>query len=332
MDVTVIICTYNRAVRLARTLEYFSRLRPQGYAAEMVVVDNRSTDATAAIIRQAAAESEIPIRYAREDQQGKSFALNRALTIAQGDILALTDDDVLPGEGWLDRVVELFRARNIAFAAGKVLPIWEVQPRPEFLTRRAQDIWGPLALVDYGDEPFDYVAGAAGQRLPVGANLAFKRDVIVRAGGWRDDLGKVNNTLISGEDHEIFLRLMRLGDFRGVYDPALVVFHDVPAMRLTPKYFRRWFFAWGRSAARMFDDLYSFVDELGHVPYVAGIPRFMYRQALEQLWLWGRAALGRDKLERQVEELYAIRFAGLFWERWGWWMRQRGRRIDANGV
>src|SRR5262245_50793641 len=207
MDVSVLICTHNRAARLARTLDYFVALRPIGYTAEVVVVDNRSRDETAQVIAGAARRASIPIVYAYEEQQGKSFALNRGLRIAAGDVLALTDDDVTPGDGWIERIVDTFRTRDVEFVGGKVLPLWEKSPDAELLTRRGQDIWGPLALVDYGDEPFEYSIDAAGQRLPVGANLTFRRATIDRLGGWRTDLGKVNNTLISGEDHEIFLRL-----------------------------------------------------------------------------------------------------------------------------
>src|SRR6185503_20045692 len=113
--------------------------------------------------------------------------------------------------------------------------------------------WGPLALVDYGDAPTDYTADNTGQRLPIGANLSFARDAIVRIGGWRTDLGKVNNTLISGEDHEIFQRLRRAGLYAGFYYPQATVLHFVPASRVTRRYFRRWFYWHGKTQALMLD-------------------------------------------------------------------------------
>ena len=161
----------------------------------------------------------------RERQQGKSFALNAAWRARKGDVLALTDDDVLPA----DRLAGAHRRRfprarrdvRLRQGAAALEPL----PPPELLTPQAQDIWGPLAIVDYGDAPIDYVAESTGQRLPIGANLAFSRAALVAIGGWRTDLGKVNNTLISGEDHEIFMRLRRFGLYAGYYDPALAVRH-----------------------------------------------------------------------------------------------------------
>src|SRR5262249_44088908 len=172
-----------------------------------------------------------------ERQQGKSFALNAGLAAASGDVLALTDDDVLPAVDWIVRIVQAFRARDVTFVFGKVLPRWQSLPPPELLTPPAQAIWGPLALVDYGDEPTEY-SPTRGGRLPIGANLAILKSVLVSIGGWRTDLGKVNNTLICGEDHEIFMRFKRCGVFSGYYDPGVVVRHLVPSQRLTRRYFR----------------------------------------------------------------------------------------------
>lgn len=96
-SVSVLICTYNRAPRLARTLDTFARLPPpRSYAADVVVVDNNSTDDTAAVIEDVSRRSAIPFRYAFEPRQGKGFALNAGLALARGDVLALTDDDVRP--------------------------------------------------------------------------------------------------------------------------------------------------------------------------------------------------------------------------------------------
>ena len=108
-----------------------------------------------------------------ESKQGKSFALNCALAHARGEILALTDDDVLPAPDWLARIVADFREHDVTFVFGKVLPRWGAMPPPELLGRRAQDIWGPLAIVDYGDTPQVYSPDCTGQRLPIGANVAF---------------------------------------------------------------------------------------------------------------------------------------------------------------
>lgn len=315
--ISVLICTYNRASFLGDTLRALAEAPcPPGTAVEIVVVDNNSTDETARVVAEASARSQRPIRYVVERQQGKSFALNHGLSLVEGDVIALTDDDVLISPDWLARIAEAFASKDVTFVFGKVLPRWGEVPPPELLTRRGRDMWGPLALVDYGDDPVDYDEGSVEFRpLPIGANLAFRRDAVRQVGGWRTDLGKVNNTLISGEDHEIFYRLHRAGLYRGFYDPELIVRHYVPPGRLTRRYFRRWFFWHGRTLARMSGDIHPGLD-WSQVPRVAGVPRYMYRGLLMQTWRWMRRFGSADALGLLIEEMRWIEYLGYFAECW----------------
>jgi glucosyl-dolichyl phosphate glucuronosyltransferase len=317
-SISVLICTYHRASLLAQTLEALRHAaRPDHCTVEIVVVDNNSTDDTAAVVRRAAAAGPNPVFYVHEPQQGKSFALNSGLANARGEVIALTDDDVLPAADWLVRIVENFRAgEDIVFVFGKVLPRWETPPPAEMLTLRARDVWGPLALIDYGDQPIRHESASFGKsRLPVGANLAVRRDALERVGGWRTDLGKVDNTLIAGEDHELCVRLFRSGLYRGIYDPSVQVRHLVPASRLTRKYFRKWFFWHGRTMARMADAIYLDLD-LERVPSVAAVPRFVYRECLQQLGRWMRRVGRSDALGLLIEEVMLIEYLGFFAESW----------------
>ena len=324
---SIIICTYNRARLLRETLRALSAMKPAtDFSAEIIVVDNNSIDNTPLVIAEAARHSSVPVIGLRETAQGKSFALNRGLEAATGDIVALTDDDVWPEENWLNRIVSDFRERDATFVCGKVLPRWGTLPPPELLTPKAQDIWGPLAIVDYGDDPVDYVAASTGQRLPIGANLAFVRKALIAIGGWRTDLGKVNNTLISGEDHEIFMRLRRFNLYAGYYDPAVVVRHFVPAGRLTRAYFRRWFFWHGKTQALMLDDLYPDLD-MRQVPRILGVPRFLYRQSGQRFWSWLGSLGERDALDVLTKELRAFQHAGMLLECWK--RRKRGGNSPA---
>ena len=328
-SVTVLICTFNRARLLRETLAALQTAKlPAECAADIVVVDNNSTDHTAAVVSESAASGPLRVTYLAEPRQGKSFALNTGLGHARGDVVALTDDDVLPGADWLTRIVAAFREREVTFVFGKVLPRWGRVPPPELLTAQGQDVWGPLALVDYGNEPVTYVAESRSQRLPVGANLAFARSALVTIGGWRTDLGKVNNTLISGEDHEIFTRLRAHGLYAGYYDPANSVRHYVPASRLTRRYFRQWFFWHGKTQALMMQDLYPDVD-IAQVPWIAGVPRFVFRQFSEQLWRWLRMLGRRNALGVLVAELQALRYVGFIVECWRGRLRRVHRKAPA---
>lgn len=326
---TILICTYNRAHQLRDTLRALNDMSsvPE-CAVEVIVVDNNSSDNTPVVVEEAAKYSSARVVYLRETKQGKSFALNHGLAHSSGDIIALTDDDVLPSSDWLLRIVADFREHDVTFVFGKVLPHWGSLPPPELLGRRAQDIWGPLAIVDYGDKPEQYRAERTGQRLPIGANVAFAAEALRIVGGWRTDLGKINNTLISGEDHEIFMRLRRSSLYSGFYDPSVTVRHYVPASRLTRRYFRRWFYWHGKTEAMMLNDLYLNLD-MARVPRVAGVPRFLYRQAFQQLRKWLKTVGGHDALEVLIEEVRLLQFAGLFAESWRRYAREKKSRVGA---
>jgi glycosyltransferase involved in cell wall biosynthesis len=313
---TILICTYNRADLLRETLAALQRMTlPDDCACEIILVDNNSTDSTPDVVADAARNGPLPIVYLKETRQGKSFALNTGLAQCTSDIVALTDDDVLPEAAWLARIVAVFRERPVTFVFGKVLPRWSCMPPPELLTPPAQAIWGPLAIVDYGDTPMDYLPESTGQRLPIGANLAVARSAMLTIGGWRNDLGKVNNTLIAGEDHEIFMSFRRANLYAGYYDPTITVRHYVPASRLSRRYFRRWFFWLGKTQALMFQDLFLEVD-MTRVPRVFGVPRFMYRQAARQVVTWLRRLGSKDALATLIEELRAVQYLGLLTEAW----------------
>jgi glycosyltransferase involved in cell wall biosynthesis len=314
--VSVLICTYNRSALLRETLAAMQAMTPpRDCTVDIIVVDNNSRDDTASVVAEAARTARFPIVTLTEKKQGKSFALNAGLTRARGDVVALTDDDVLPASNWLALIVENFRARDVSFVFGKVLPRWSCLPPPELLMPEAQGIWGPLAILDYGDTPADYRPHYQGQRLPIGANLAFARAALETVGGWRTDLGKVNNTLVSGEDHEIFMRLRRYGLYAGYYDPEISVRHFVPRERLTRRYFRRWFYWHGKTQALMIDDLYPELN-LRAVPKIGAVPRFLIRQGIQQAGVWLRTLGHRDGLTCLIEELHTIKYAGLFAQQW----------------
>jgi glycosyltransferase involved in cell wall biosynthesis len=274
---SVVICTYNRVDRLPEALGALDRLEDPGVPYELVVVDNGSTDGTAAYLAAwtaAGPPGGPPRRTLYEPRSGKSFALNRAIEATTSEWLALTDDDVLVAPDWLRAAAEAFAADPAAdYVGGKVLPLWE-SPPPSWFS--AREMFGTIAILDYGDEPFVIRNG----RIPLGANIAYRRRAFERAGVFRTDLGRDHTTLRGQEFPEQLLRVEAAGG-HGRYVPTMVVRHHVPAWRLTKRYVREWFYWRGISRAVMSEG--TPVDEQGLdfrvVPRIAGIPRFMFRQA-----------------------------------------------------
>jgi glycosyltransferase involved in cell wall biosynthesis len=278
MTITVIIATRDRAPLLAATLDAFSQLEWPGVPYDILVVDNGSIDDTSAVVQQKARCARVPLTYLTAPTPGKSHALNVAVARAGGDLLIFTDDDVLPSPGWLAAYVRAFAETGADFAAGRVLPLWEA-PAPKWLS---PGLYAALSICDGGTQRIRLTKGAAESIMPIGANMAVRRCVFERVGGWNLDLGKLQGTLRTGEDHEFMLRYTAAG-FTGVYEPEAFVRHRVPADRLLLSYFRRWFWDNGVITAG-FERKYPTTDR-----YLLGAPRYLWRQAARELLATGVA-------------------------------------------
>ena len=237
LNISVVIATHNRASLLRLTLD---RLRTQAFfpGDEVIVVDNASTDPTAEVIVQAAEGFPVPL-YRRHDlSPGKAPALNAAIADARGDVLALTDDDVLVAEDWIANIRRVFDDPSVALVGGRVDPNWQ-RAAPAWLRVEEDGRYGtmssPLALLHYGE------AQNLGQRTAVGANMAIRRAVFESLGGFAPNLGKRRGTLLGGEDHDLCQRAVNAG-YHCEYRPELRVQHWVPAERTRLRYFLRWFF------------------------------------------------------------------------------------------
>src|SRR5687767_5133826 len=105
LTATVLICTYNRAAWLGKSLESLAQQRsPRNW--DVLVVDNNSTDDTRLVVESAAGRFPVPLRYLFEPRQGKSHALNLGLAHTGADVVIFTDDDVALERGWIDAACE----------------------------------------------------------------------------------------------------------------------------------------------------------------------------------------------------------------------------------
>jgi glucosyl-dolichyl phosphate glucuronosyltransferase len=304
--VSVVIPTYNRAGLLAETLDRLALLQPATRSWEVIVVDNNSTDDTRAIVNQRSRSFPVPLRYVFERAQGRSFALNAGITASSASVLVFTDDDVLVSDRWLDAAVgPLLGDGDIYYTGGPVRPIWEA-PRPAWLAHDRADLWGTIAILDYGPEPFVFEDR---QRVPLGANMAVRRTLFDSIGLFNSRLGRRGEQLLGQEVPE-FLSRSRASGARGQYVPAMVVDHHVPAQRLTKSYFRRWWYGKGISRAQL--DRMRPTTELGvdltRARHLAGLPLFMWRSAADDVCGWLSTPFDQEKRFRHETMLFY--FAG----------------------
>jgi glycosyltransferase involved in cell wall biosynthesis len=304
--VSVIIATRNRQALLTQTLDALGRQRWPRDRFEIVVADNGSTDGTRAVVDAAAARPGSPItKYVFIATPGKSHAVNAALELARGDVLAFTDDDVRPDPSWIERLAAAFEETGADFVAGRVRPIWEVSP-PAWMS---PSLYGVLAVPDNGDARLPMARGVNEHIVPIGANMAVRVAVVRRLGGLHPDLGKLDGSLRTGEDHEFFLRMLHAG-CRGVYEPGALVCHWVPRERLRRSYFRRWLYQNGRDVSRLET---AYVTSMRHL---LGVPRYLWRQAASDAWSALRAACSGNRAARFAAALRVLWFGGYVRQSW----------------
>lgn len=314
MKYSVVIATYNRSSDLEATLRSLATLGPDG-SWEVIVVDNNSTDDTRGVVERIQTTFPAPLRYLFEARQGRSPALNAGITAALGEIVATTDDDVRVPPDWLNAAGEALESLQCDYVGGRVLPLWGAPP-PPWLALTPGRQWAVIALLDYGTKPVEF-----GARVPLGVNMAFRREAFDRAGLFDPDIGRKAGTLLGQEVREWCIRARTAG-VRGFYTPTMMVEHLIPAARLRKSYFRRWFYWRGISRARLYER--SGLDmeapertslDFSTVPHVLGVPRYLYRRAFESVGGWFSATLRRDHVAAFDHETWLCFFAGILRQR-----------------
>lgn len=223
---SVVICTYNRGDILGETLASYAALAAASPArVELLIVDNHSSDASARIA-QAFVAGRSDARYLFEATPGLSHARNTGIREAQGEIIAFADDDVFFEAGWLDALLRAFATwPEAGCVGGKTLPHFEAGT-PPWLHETLLYMYGSTdsgeaeAWMDYPKHPF-------------GVNMAFRREVFQRIGGFDPRLGRIGDSLLSGEESDIFRRVHEAG-FRTRYIPDALLRHRIPASRTDP--------------------------------------------------------------------------------------------------
>lgn len=295
MNASIILCTYNRAESLRDTLRALHAQQvSEGCQWEVVVVDNNSKDHTRDVVAEAQREWPL-LRYEFEQAQGLSHARNKGIAVAQGDVLLFTDDDVLPEPDWLETTLAGMAKYQADACGGYIAPIWETPP-PAWLTER---FYGFLAIRT--DRCDDYPIESPSQ-APFGANMAVRKAVFDQVGLFDTSRGRKGKVLASGEDGEMFERILAAG-LKAVFLGQSRVHHKVESFRLTKRYFRRWRFQTSRNIAQS--------RGLPGNRRLLNIPLFVFPQLLRALarMVWGHLTQPRD--EAFNREIVVFHFFGL---------------------
>lgn len=242
MELTVVICTHNRAMLLGKMLGVLSQADFSGISnCEILVIANACKDNTAQILDHYAEvfreRGGPPLRWLAEPVPGKSMALNLAISESKGQTLCFIDDDQYVASTFFQALsATLVRYPEYEIFCGWIVPDWDgsepawvhesgkfhigIRPFPEY------DL-GPVALEITPDK-----------KLPSGGNISVRRCVFDRFGGFSVDLGPQGHNLMGGEDIEFVIRAQSAGA-RILYEPSIRQKHAVEAERMATLYMMR---------------------------------------------------------------------------------------------
>jgi glycosyltransferase involved in cell wall biosynthesis len=236
-DISVAVCTYNRAEMLRRALRSLLCQETDGvFSYEIVVVDDASTDNTADVVREIAARSEVPIRYVRKEGGGVAAARNAGVTEARGRWIAFFDDDEWTEANWLKNLLAVALEKGADCVGGTCL----LDLPQEHLSRLSPLCRGILGENIYGETP----ARLRGKRLPPTGNLLIARGVF-------DSIGVFDTSMLYGGEDSDFVVRARAAGLDIWIAPDAVVHHVTPPHRLERAHLRWCFLRWGSQSAQI---------------------------------------------------------------------------------
>jgi glycosyltransferase involved in cell wall biosynthesis len=240
----IAICTWNRDLLLAQTLDSLIKLRvPDCLSLTVLIVDNNSTDDTRNVIERfdAAIGEKTSVVSLKEPSQGHTYCRNTAIESATGQLMLWTDDDVILAPDWLERYVAATEADSDAVFWGSVIePIFQ-SGRPDWIEQNWVILKACFAHRDLGDQPVSFDP----TRLPYGANFAIRTDA-QREFRYATELGRRGDAVLGEDELDLFRRLLAAG-YRGNWVPGAVVEHVIPPQRASEKYVYDYFVGQGRA-------------------------------------------------------------------------------------
>ncbi len=247
MRISVVVPTYRRIDLLRRNLHALLHQTLPASCYEIIVVYQDEGDGTAELL-QALAAQHPHLCYVAEPRPGVANARNAGLQAARGEIVVCTDDDAFAPHQWLAAILRTFK---------------EVQPTPHIVggpivplvvDRRPSWFRDSYELRSWGEDAHFLRPGE--RRFPTG-NVAYRRNLLLAAGGYDPALGMKGDIMGFAEDDEVYDRLRLAveqageGVLRAYYQPEAFVWHVVPQEKMRLVYRMKRSFVFGQTQCQL---------------------------------------------------------------------------------
>ena len=233
MQLSIVICSYNRASYISDALDSLYTQTAGLNAFEVIIVDNNSTDNTAEVFSQwRTAHPNGSFTYITETKQGASFARNTGAAVAKGQWLCFMDDDAVATPNYVENILKHIETKPDAVGfGGRIIPKY-IPAEPTWMSYYVSSLVGNF---DYAPTACAFEHG----KYPLESNMIVRKDVYDTIGGFNTALpGLVGTLRIGGEGKELFYKILALGHSI-YYDPAICVHHVVEVKKLTSEYMYR---------------------------------------------------------------------------------------------
>jgi glucosyl-dolichyl phosphate glucuronosyltransferase len=221
-EVTVVVCAFT-AERLELTCAAVEALRNQATPPEVLLVVDHNHPLLLALSDRLPGVQVL----ANEGPKGLSGGRNTGLRHARTPIVAFVDDDAVAQPGWTEAIVAPFADPEVEVVGGLVEPAWSGD----------EPLWFPPELLWAVGCTYRGMVTEGAVRNPLGANMAFRTGIALRAGEFDPALGRVGHLPFGCEETELCVRIRRIAPrAKVIITPAAIVRHHVPAERSTVRY------------------------------------------------------------------------------------------------
>jgi O-antigen biosynthesis protein len=220
VSVSVVVATLDRPEDLRNALACILAQRTSRRV-EIVVVDNNPNSGLTDMV-----VADFPaVLLVRETRRGLAHARNSGIRASSGELIVMTDDDVIAPPDWLEKLLAPFARSDVAAVTGNVLPL-ELSTQAQRLFEAYGGLGKGFKRIEAGAGLFERSRSAVPTwRLGASANAAFRRSIFMEReiGLMYEALGPGTPSGV-GEDTYLFYKLLKAG-YTLVYEPNAFLWH-----------------------------------------------------------------------------------------------------------
>lgn len=267
MKITILFATHNGSYTLPLMMESLLQTHlPPKSELEIIAVCNACTDDSEKIL--SSFSNLLNIKILVQKAPGKNKALNHGIKSATGDLIIVTDDDIIADPYWLINYKKMYiKYPESSIFGGKILPHWITLPPPELVKAI------PCSMAYALTSDLDYKNGVISHEKLYGPNMAVKKEVFESGHLFDESVGpnSSESAYRMGSETEFLLRCKKHG-YDAVYSSDCVVHHIIRPWQLKANWLYNRAFRGGLSTfAKAYEED---KEKLQKVATILGYPRW----------------------------------------------------------